>query len=366
MGTEKPTGVDDFLVPRSDRSLHVPSIRVRPLGESDRSAWTRFVDASAEATMFHRIEWKDLLEQVFRHRTHYLVAERSGSIAGLLPLAQVRSLLFGHSLSSLPFCVYGGAIADDAAVASALHDAARDLAIELGTDYLELRNRNPAQVDWPRQDLYATFRMPLIPDIDATLKAIPSKRRNMVRKAEKSGLRVEIGDSVERFFPLYADNVHRHGTPPLPKFYFEALTKALGNDHEILTVVNSTGRPIASAFLMYFRDEVSPYYVGDCPEARNLAANDFMYWHIIKHAITRGCRIFDWSRSKKGTGSFEFKKLWGFEPTPLHYEYALFKRDSIPQNNPLNPKYRAMITIWQRLPRPIVNALGPHIVRNLG
>ena len=38
-------------------------------------------------------------------------------------------------------------------------------------------------------------------------------------------------------------------------------------------------------------------------------------------------------------------------PTPLHYEYALLKRDAVPQNNPANPKYRALIAAWQRLPR---------------
>ena len=116
----------------------------------------------------------------------------------------------------------------------------------------------------------------------------------------------------------------------------------------------------------YFRDEVLPYYAGDTVAARDLAANDFKYWELMQRACARGLRVFDYGRSKQGTGSFDFKKNWGFEPAPLAYEFQLLKREGIPQNNPLNPKYRMLIAIWRRLPLPVVNVLGPHIVRNLG
>ena len=86
----------------------------------------------------------------------------------------------------------------------------------------------------------------------------------------------------------------------------------------------------------------------------------------MKEACERGYRVFDYGRSKVGTGPYSFKKNWGFEPQPLAYEYRLFKTDTVPQNNPMNPKYRAFIAMWRRLPLPVANALGPLIVRNLG
>ena len=92
----------------------------------------------------------------------------------------------------------------------------------------------------------------------------------------------------------------------------------------------------------YFRDEVLPYYAGDDVAARDLAANDFKYWELMRRACERGLKVFDYGRSKQGTGSYAFKKNWGFEPQPLHYEYRLYRGDAIPQNNPLNPKYRAL------------------------
>jgi len=179
-------------------------------------------------------------------------------------------------------------------------------------------------------------------------------------------LKSEIDTTVERFFAMYADNQHRHGTPPFSRKYFERLMHVFGDACEIMTVVNASGRPVSSVMSFYFRDEVLPYYAGDTVEARDLAANDFKYWELMRRACERGLRIFDYGRSKIGTGSFDFKKNWGFEPTTLNYEYRLLKRATVPQNNPLNPRYRAFIALWKRLPRGVANALGPHIVRNLG
>jgi FemAB-related protein (PEP-CTERM system-associated) len=123
---------------------------------------------------------------------------------------------------------------------------------------------------------------------------------------------------------------------------------------------------VSGVLSFYFRDEVLPYYAGDTGAARDLAANDFKYWELMRRACARGTRVFDYGRSKQGTGSYAFKKNWGFEATPLHYEYRLFRGDEVPQQNPLNPRYRALIATWRKLPRPIVNAIGPLIVRNLG
>jgi FemAB-related protein (PEP-CTERM system-associated) len=188
----------------------------------------------------------------------------------------------------------------------------------------------------------------------------------MVRKGLKNGLRGEIDTGVERFFPLYADNVHRHGTPALSRRYFEALLREFGSDAEVLTVVAPDGRALSSVLTFYFRDEVMPYYAGDHVDAREAAANDFKYWDLMRRACARGLGVFDYGRSKRDTGPYAFKKNWGFEPTPLRYEYCLYKRSAVPQNNPANAKYRLLVESWRRMPLGLANWLGPHVVRSLG
>ena len=346
-----------------------PVISIQRLLAQDAATarrWDGFVQACPAATFFHRAGWQKILREVFRHETYFLYGEVDGRIVGVLPLAHVNSLLFGNSLVSLPFAVYGGVAANSAAAGEALEAQAQTIARKLGVDHLELRHVSARHPDWPVQQLYVTFRKAILAEPEANLQAIPRKQRAMVRKGIKNGLRAAFDDNVERFFGLYADNMHRHGTPALPKRYFQTLRDEFGADCDVLTVTAPDGRPLSSVLSFYFRDEVLPYYAGDDESARELAANDFKYWELMRRAGERGIGVFDYGRSKQGTGSYAFKKNWGFEPTPLHYEYCLYKRDAIPQNNPANAKYRLLIETWRRLPIGVANWLGPFVVRNLG
>ncbi len=345
--------------------LNSESVTVRTLQAQEAARWDEFVFACPEATFFHRAGWKTVIERAFGHRTHYLLAERAGIIVGVLPLTEIKSRLFGHSLISNIFCVYGGIATSDNAARTALDTAAQQLARELQVGHLEYRQLKPFHSDWPTQDLYFTFRKAIDSDVETNLSAIPRKQRAMVRKGIKNGLLAEIDLSVDRFFALFADNVKRHGTPALPKRYFALLKEVFGPDCEVLTVTHE-GRVISSVLTFYFRDEVLPYYAGDTEDARHLAANDFKYWELMRRGCERGYRLFDFGRSKRGTGQFDFKKNWGFEPQALHYEYYLVTAPGIPQHNPTNPKYRLFIEMWKRLPTPVANALGPHIVKHLG
>ncbi|WP_114971836.1 FemAB family XrtA/PEP-CTERM system-associated protein [Rhodoferax ferrireducens] len=350
-------------------SPETPVLTVKRLSMQDIATsvlWDEFVMACPDATFFHRAGWQRIVRDVFRHDTYFLYAMADGSIQGVLPLGHVKSWLFGNSLVALPFAVYGGVAAVNAPAAAVLELEAQQIAKRLGVAHLEWRNVKPRHSDWPTQDLYVTFRKEIQPEEDANMLAIPRKQRAMVRKGIKNGLVSQIDHDVDRFFALYADNVHRHGTPAMPKRYFKSLLAEFGADCEVLTVTAPDGRPLSSVLSFYFRDEVLPYYAGDDESARELAANDFKYWELMRRACLRGLKVFDYGRSKQGTGSFSFKKNWGFEPKPLHYEYCLYKRDAIPQNNPSNAKYKLLIETWRRMPIVLANWLGPFVVRNLG
>ncbi|WP_421621950.1 FemAB family XrtA/PEP-CTERM system-associated protein [Alkalilimnicola ehrlichii] len=346
-------------------TLQGTTVQVCTLTPEAIPRWDAYVTACPEATFFHRAGWAEVIRRAFGHPTLFLFAEREGQIVGVLPLARVKSLLFGHSLISLPFCVYGGIVADDPGAARALDEAARAEAADQGVDHLEYRHRRPYHPDWPTKDLYVTFRKPIEPEVEANMNAIPRKQRRMVRKGIKAGLTSEVDTDETRFFPVYAGNVHRMGTPVFSRRYFRILKAVFGDDCEYLTVTRD-GQPVASVLSFYFRDEVLPYYGGGTPLAREVAGYDFMYWELMRRGCEAGYRLFDFGRSKRGTGSFSFKKNWGFEPEPLHYEFELHRGDAVPDNNPLNPKYQRLIRWWQRLPLPVANAIGPYVVRNLG
>ncbi len=338
---------------------------VRRLDAARGADWDAFVETCPQATFFHRAGWRTVLEQAYGHATHYLYVERAGRITGVLPLGHIRSRLFGNALVSTPFCVYGGVAAQDDASAQALEAAACDLAAELRVDHLELRNREPRNPDWLGKDLYVTFRKAIDPEPEQNLLAVPRKQRAMVRKGIKHGLQAHIDDEVDAFYAIYADSVHRLGTPVFPRRYFRLLKAVFGEACEILRITDR-GRDVSAVLSFYFRDEVLPYYGGGLPIARELAGYDFLYWEVMRRACERGCRIFDYGRSKRGSGSFDFKKNWGFAPDPLHYRYHLVRARNVPDINPLNPKYRLFIAAWKRMPLGLANGLGPMIARSLG
>lgn len=338
---------------------------VQRLDDARQADWDAFVETCPQASFFHRAGWRTVLEQAYGHGTYYLYSERDGGITGVLPLGHIRSRLFGNALISTPFCVYGGVAAQDEISAQALETAACELAEELRVDHLELRNREPRNPDWPGKDLYVTFRKTIDPDIENNLRAVPRKQRAMIRKGIKHGLESRIDDNIGAFHAIYADSVHRLGTPVFPKRYFRLLKDTFGEACEI-TRVTHRGRDVSAVLSFHFRDEVLPYYGGGLPVARELAGYDFLYWEVMRRACERGYRVFDYGRSKRDTGSFSFKKNWGFTPELLHYRYHLVRAREVPDINPLNPKYRLFIAAWKRMPRQLANGLGPMIARSLG
>ncbi len=332
--------------------------------------WEAFVDSCPEATFFHRAGWRNVIENSLNHECHFLYAEAAGEICGVLPLVHIRSLLFGNSLISTGFTVGGGPAVSDGPRYDAVHrilDAAAErLAERLGVGYLEYRGRGPRHPEWARNGgLYAGFRKPIGPDPEQDMLAIPRKQRAMVRKGIKSGLTSDVGDDARRMHAIYAESVRNLGTPVFPRRYFEQLMAEFGDNADIVTVFDG-GTPVASVMNFYFRNEVLPYYGGGTSAARRLAANDFMYWEVMRRAVERGFTLFDFGRSKIGTGAYFFKKNWGFQPESLDYEYRLFSLGSIPEVNPLNPKYRMFIVAWKHLPLPLANLIGPFLARDLG
>jgi FemAB-related protein (PEP-CTERM system-associated) len=336
------------------------------------AAWDDFVAAHPDATFFHRAGWQRVIAESFGHSTHFLFAERDGAITGILPLGHIRSLLFGNSLISLPFCVYGGPLAADAESFAALLDAAEARMRAASVPALELRLREPPPEGWldpaiwpTKPDLYVTFRKEIAADDEANLKAIPRKQRAMVRKGIDLGLAGRVTQQVDLLHAVYAESVRNLGTPVFSRRYFRALAEIFADSMDVVEIRHGE-EPVAAVMNFYWRDEVLPYYGGGTGAARSCYGNDFMYWDVMRRAAARGCRLFDYGRSKLGTGSYAFKKNWGFAPTPLQYHFRLAPGAAIPDHNPLNPKYRLFIAGWKKLPLPVANLLGPRIVRGVG
>jgi FemAB-related protein (PEP-CTERM system-associated) len=327
--------------------------------------WDAFVRSTPGGSPFHLLAWKRAVETTFRHRAHYLMAVRGGGLEGVLPLFEVRGLLGGRGLVSVPYGVYGGVCATSAAAREALVGASRQLAGRVKADYVELRHRSGQEADLPTKSLYVTFSRPIESSEEANLNAIPRKQRRMTRQGLKHGLRPEFGlEHLDRFYDIYAHSVHSLGSPVFPRRLFHAIGQEFGKDCELLTIWKDSV-PVSGVLTLLFEDQVLPYYGGARQEALAFAVNDFMYWELLCHAAKAGYRTFDFGRSREGTGAYNFKRHWGFEPVALPYQYVLMDGSQMPNLSPSNPRMHFAVEAWKRMPLPLTKVVGPFLTRYL-
>jgi len=327
--------------------------------------WDAFVRSTPGGSPFHLLAWKRAVETAFRHRAHYLMAVRGGGLEGVLPLFEVRGLLGGRGLVSVPYGVYGGVCATSAAAREALVGASRQLAGRVKAAYVELRHRSGQEADLPTKSLYVTFSRPIESSEEANLNAIPRKQRRMTRQGLKHGLRPEFGlQHLDRFYDIYAHSVHSLGSPVFPRRLFHAIGQEFGKDCELLTIWKDSV-PVSGVLTLLFEDQVLPYYGGARQEALAFAVNDFMYWELLCHAAKAGYRTFDFGRSREGTGAYNFKRHWGFEPETLPYQYVLLDGSQMPNLSPSNPRMHFAVEAWKRMPLPLTKVVGPFLTRYL-
>lgn len=356
--------------------MAAPAVRIAALGDpQERARLAAWIDAHPHATAFHRLAWGEAIASSTGHELLALIAEdAAGAITGYLPLHVVHSPLFGRAIVSAGFAVDGGILAENEAIAARLAAAAWQQCERYSAPTLELRGGVlPQDPCWTiKSNAHAGFAADLVadaPDADQKqLEWVPRKQRAEVRKGLANGMTVRTGTSAldrQQHYAIYAESVRNLGTPVFPRALFDAVLDSFGDDADILTVLHED-TPVASVLSLYHRGSVMPYWGGGVWAARGLRANDVMYYALMNHARRRGCTRFDFGRSKVDSGAFAFKKNWGFAPEPL--SYAVRNADGQPPRdvNPLSPRYRLQIALWQRLPLPVANRLGPWIANGLG
>lgn len=321
--------------------------------------------AEQDGTPFHRPAWLLAVQAGTGQAATGLIAERSGSITGWLPLTEVHSPLFPRTLVSSGFAVGGGALAEREEVSKRLCTAAAELAARRSCASIELRGGS-APTNWAvRIDSHANFAAPLGTSDEAQLLAIPRKQRAEVRKGLERGFAVTAGNSAAdraAHYAVYAESVRNLGTPVFPRTLFEAVLDNF--DADILTL-RLGSKPIASVLSLYHAGSVMPYWGGGTFAARATRANERMYFELMRHARERGCTRFDFGRSKVGSGAFSYKKNWGLEPTPLAYATWTAHGSKGRNVDPTSDEHSARIDAWKRLPLSVANRLGPIIARGL-
>lgn len=331
----------------------------------EATRWDAYVVNHAAATAYHRFAWKGILERAFGHPAIYLAAAQDGILRGVLPLVAFSSPLFGRFATSLPFVNYGGVLADRPEASAALADAALELARSRRWKHVELRHFEQQFPQWPARRHKVAMWKPLPADVDTLWASIDRKVRNLVRKSEKAGCTAEVGGAglLDAFYQVFAHNMRDLGTPVYSKRLFEEVVSTLQRDARV-HVVHFERRPVAAAVTVAFRDRIEVPWASSLRAESDKAPNMLLYWSMLRDAVAQHATTFDFGRSTPGEGTYHFKRQWGAEARPLVWEY-LGETGALPDRAPSNPRFRAAIAVWQRLPVSVATWCGPRIVRHI-
>jgi serine/alanine adding enzyme len=342
--------------------------RVKVL-ESPGTDWDAFVTGSPDSSIYHLSGWTEIAREVFGHRALFVESrDPAGLLTGVLPVIQQRSWLLGNFATSLAFFNYGGALTADPVVAQELMVAASEEARELGCRYLEFRDVQPRAGEWTRRTDKVTLRLQLPDTVEALSKRLGSKLRSQVKRAERESIQCRTGTLavLDAFYAVFAENMRDLGTPVYPKRFFEAILRRF-EQHCQLVIIESQGEPWAAAFLVFWRGCAEVPWASCRAKAKPLGANMKLYWELLSNAVGRGCTSFDFGRSTVDSGTDRFKRQWGAEPTPLHW--YRWERPGIGQTTSAGEEkgkgMQLATAVWQRLPLPVANMLGPLISGSL-
>jgi FemAB-related protein (PEP-CTERM system-associated) len=331
--------------------------------DGDAVAWDDFASRCRQATGYHEWAWRRVFQRAFDHEPIYLIARHHGRVEGILPLVLINSLIFGRTLTSLPFLNYGGVAASNDTVAQDLLARASEVARLRRCVHLELRHVDRRFAQLPHRQHKVTMLL----DLEVGMwDRLDRKLRNQIRKSQKSGLTTEQGGTalVSDFYSVFARNMRDLGTPVYARRLFVEVLDAFPARAR-LHVVRLHAVPIAAALTYRTATTVEVPWASSVRDYNTFCPNHLLYWSVIEAALENGCKVLDFGRSTPEEGTFKFKQQWGARPRPLHWEYVLPPGMALPNASPSNPKFHLAIRLWKKLPLAVATRVGPQIVRSI-
>jgi len=336
------------------------------LTSNDPPDWNNFLTHHPYTTLFHDPRWGAVMKNVYGNAPFYLTAKRDGKIVGTLQLVEQKSRLFGSHLCSLPYFDAAGILADNDQSAHRLIEQAQKLLLLRGVKWIELRHNKKTSASLPARDDKVDMLLPLPEHSDILWNQLDAKVRNQIRKAQSQGLTLQTGsiDLLDDFHTVYVRNMRDLGSPPHSRKFFKSILDSFSQNVRIY-IIRSNQTPVAGGFTLTDKNRLYLPWAASDWRAKAQCPNMLLYWSMLSDGIDRGCKIFDFGRSTRESGTYRFKKQWGAQESPLVWQYLLAPDQPPPALRPDSPKYHLFVQCWQKLPLPMTRAIGPFIISRL-
>ncbi len=347
-------------------SIHQANRSVAISDCTNADDWDTYIAEHPRSTHYHQYKWRALIDRNFGHTSYYLTARNTeGHITGVLSVVHMQSRLFGSFLLSMPWLIYGGAVADDEASYKALGDYVVQLMGVRDCSHVDLREVHPRS-GWSDMPGKVAMVLSLPETCEQFNRELGSKLRAQIKRATREMPQIEFGGIalISEFYAVFAEKMRDLGTPVYHEGFFTDVATEFP-DSTTFVVVRIAGKPVAAACLIGFREILEIPWAASRKSYNSIGINMFMYHAILEEAIARRYRFFDFGRSTEGESTYRFKAQWGARPYPLHWQRYL--KNGVPFEGDGKPNIvmQTASRIWKRLPVVLATRMGPVIARNL-
>jgi hypothetical protein len=183
----------------------------------------------------------------------------------------------------------------------------------------------------------------------------PNLRRK-IRKSASNGISVKMGKSelLASFYHIYASNMHRLGSPALPRRWFVNLLDHYRDGEAVIWCAYIENKPVGCAFMMGYQGFYEACWVSSLQQYNKLYTTHGLYWQMIQYAIERKGTTFSFGRSSPGSGVHKYKQQWGGTDIPLVWNYSHRQSRNI-------RSFEFLPKLWKLMPFPLAKLLGPLI-----
>jgi FemAB-related protein (PEP-CTERM system-associated) len=327
--------------------------------------WRHAMTASPAARLGHSPEWLSVITREYAHAPLYLAATGQDGSYGVLPAFVVRRPLLGTVVTSMPFLDSGGPCSTSASLDAVLVERLIAEARHRGARLVELRCANRLPIDV--EPLENKVNMTLVLDDPAAMwRRLGKGVRNQIRKAERAGLTVEYGGAggLAAFYETFSARMHDLGSPVHALSFLSRVVEAFGPRARV-ALVKKGGATIGGLVALRFNDRIVVPWASSLKEYFAFCPNMLLYWETIRTASAEGCTRFEFGRSTRRSGTYEFKRQWGAEEEPLYWYRIPVAARRTRAAAPTLAGGEWLARLWQQLPLTVTRRIGPHLRRYL-
>jgi FemAB-related protein (PEP-CTERM system-associated) len=339
-------------------------VDIRVLTAPDAMPWSRALEAAPGARLGHAAEWARIIGQSYGHEPLYLATTGPGGMA-VLPAFVVRRPLAGTVVTSMPFLDSGGPCGASPATAALLVARLAAEARARGARLVELRCAERLPIDVEPSTAKVNMTLALERDPGALWQRFHKSVRNQIRKAERASLTVEPGAAaLPAFYDVFVERMRDLGSPVHAFGFLRTVVDAFGSRARVL-VVKKGSTTVGGLVALAFGDRVVVPWAA-CSKAHfALCPNMLLYWETIQSACRDGAARFDFGRSTRLSGTYQFKRQWGAEEEPLFWYRIPTDGAAAAALSAPGSARDALASLWRRLPLPVTRHLGPRLRRYL-